>query len=101
MTRKLRMKHGTEGPRHDPYGFTEYELLEDTRRVVLHLGLAERCTAEEGNRIVQAQGDGAGPLFERIAGMTVATFEKAWYRINRGYEEARAMERLAGWSEEP
>ena len=39
---RIHRKHGTEGPKHDPYGFTEFSFDTDFGEdVVVHLGLAE------------------------------------------------------------
>lgn len=38
----LEIKTGTEGPRHDPYSYTEYSIiLPDGREVTMHEGLGE------------------------------------------------------------
>ncbi len=35
------VKHGTEGPTHDPYSYTEYTFVKDNKNFKIHLGLAQ------------------------------------------------------------
>ena len=37
----LKTKHGSEGPSHDPYGYTEYSFEKDGKKYKVHFGLAQ------------------------------------------------------------
>lgn len=73
LTKDIRIKSGTEGPRQDPYSYTEYHV----RGVVLHLGLAEWIRVQGHDRLPE---HGVTPLecFERLTGFTPDLLEKAY-----------------------
>lgn len=72
---------GSEGPRHDPYAYTEITVHRaDGREVTLHSGLAEWMTYSDGR--VERRFDDPIPVlcnkFEAIVGITPEVAEKAW-----------------------
>jgi hypothetical protein len=73
------IKTGSEGPRHDPYAYTEITVHRaDGREVVLHTGLAEWMTYKDG-RVVRRFQDEYKILrskFEAIVGITPECAEK-------------------------
>lgn len=80
--RTLMVLQGTEGPKHDPYGFIEYRLSDDTGwSITLHQGLG--TTLETGYRgepktvIV----GGEQPTFELCLGCTLRALEKGLGRL--------------------
>jgi hypothetical protein len=64
-------KEGTEGPRHDPYSYTEVTVNGRNGRVTYHYGLDEWvCVGEEKSR------DKPREVFERLTGVDPWTAEK-------------------------
>jgi len=56
---------GTEGPRHDPYSFTEITVEARGHRVTVHYGLGEWIEVD-GSQLIGAVGfhrSGAGPVW--------------------------------------
>ena len=37
----FKVKHGSEGPSHDPYGYTEYSFTKDGNSYIVHIGLVQ------------------------------------------------------------
>ena len=74
---KLEMKNGTEGPRHDPYSFTEFT-FEGKQVVMLHLGLAEWIQVD-GKKL-----DVPDPveMFKIFTTFSVHQFERAYRRLH-------------------
>lgn len=78
---KMRMRTGSEGPRHDPYSYTEYTVETPNAEVLLHEGLAvfkevngERVSAKSGDY------DAAHAFFDcdlvKHTGFTLAQLER-------------------------
>ncbi len=76
--RQLTLKTGTEGPRHDPYGYEEriVELNEHTYK--LHLGLA--CYAKEADETM-VEGEEAVAWWVARTGLSPDEFDKAYLRL--------------------
>ncbi len=82
------MKHGSEGPTHDPYSYTEILVTrEDGTEVMLHDGLATWIEIN-GERIDPQHGPGYDVscqslrnMFERRAGCSIPHLEKAYQRV--------------------
>jgi hypothetical protein len=75
------MRHGTEGPRHDPYGFTETTFQSDKLTVTLHQGLAQWMQVNHGPKTDfvgdQYDNDEAqAAAFKQLAGLTPHEIEK-------------------------
>lgn len=75
---------GVEGPRHDPYGFTEWRIKTPQHEVMFHEGLAVYIMLD-GNRL-----DATGKTYDKprgwceawflaTVGVTIAQVER-WYR---------------------
>lgn len=74
------MRNGTEGPRHDPYAYTELTVERpDGRKVVVHMGLATWVDARWPNgmqRTADSERE-AFEVFEEVAGVTYPAAVKA------------------------
>jgi hypothetical protein len=71
----ITVRHGTEGPRHDPYSYTEFTVQrQDGRTVTLHTGLGIWAETEAGVKCRELE---ALALFERCAGITLHAAERA------------------------
>lgn len=71
---KISVRHGSEGPWHDPYSFTEitfYFTNPKRKPVIYHGGLAE--WVKHGKRKYEGKGQFSEPdlIFERITGISV------------------------------
>lgn len=102
---------GSEGPRHDPYSYTEWRVKRPGKPVVIyHKGLGDYVQyGERGKRHFKDVAD----LFKRwtkwtprIVGLAISIVEKR--RVKRciretGHhpDEIAAMERSAGWDPNP
>ena len=73
--RRLSLKHGSEGPRHDPYAYTEYTVRVNGEVHTLHLGLAEWYAKNEKRNT--HYDPYAIQKFEAAIGFTLVTFNKA------------------------
>lgn len=93
----VNVRTGTEGPSHDPYGYTEIEFTRtDGVVVTYHAGLGEWCkvslTPPEKRRGVRHHGedliahciddDGAASLFETATGLSPQQAEKVYQRLH-------------------
>lgn len=76
------MTTGTEGPRHDPYSYIEYIVTRDGKTTMLHAGLGEYVTRDDGKVIHDTYGTGhARSIFAELTGLTTTQFERAYDRI--------------------
>lgn len=84
MKRQLAMRGGTEGPRHDPYSFTEYYLDTDAHSITAHMGLG--CWLEvDGVKVIPndpEDGKLVELAFHILAGFPLDKFEQYYYRIH-------------------
>jgi len=72
---KIRVKQGAEGPRHDPYAYTEVEFTKTDGTVVLcHMGLAEWIKVNGSRWITPDNPHNTEEMFRDLTGMT---FSKA------------------------
>ena len=51
----FKMKSGSEGPRHDPYGYNEISFTKDNKQILIHMGLAQYI--EINGQRIEATGD--------------------------------------------
>lgn len=87
-TGKLIYKTGTEGPRHDPYGYEEWTIVRGDVKATLHLGLAEWYEDNVNDNDSRRSGpahhlEGAVECvaaFEKFAGISLKTCERAIHR---------------------
>jgi len=93
VKRRLMHNTGSEGPRHDPYAFEEFTLLEqeegrEPRRVTIHLGLAEwvKLNGRVEADITGYDLNGTGSVedkFEELTGLTFRGAVRLYHRANR------------------
>jgi hypothetical protein len=77
---RLQIKTGTEGPRHDPYGFNEIWVTRPDRTVVVyHEGIGTFCDVRMANGMQDCTDDPkkALTLFEQYAGITPKAAHRA------------------------
>lgn len=79
-TGSVAMKTGIEGPRHDPYGYTEWTWERSGHRIVLHEGLGDWVEID-GTRI--DRGTPARWVFETSVGISLKTLERVIHRPKR------------------
>jgi hypothetical protein len=69
----MNFKTGEEGPKHDPYGYTEYSCTVDDQLITLHIGLAEWLQVGAGSKKFHENenhfADGIVAEFKRITGL--------------------------------
>jgi hypothetical protein len=90
-TGSITLRTGTEGPRHDPYGYEEWTWRRAARTVVLHEGLG--CWVSFDDRrlsnadLVRASGkadeSACRHWFEGITGVPMKTLERVIHRPRR------------------
>jgi hypothetical protein len=74
---KIKMRHGSEGPRHDPYHFEEVTVTRaDGRWATLHTGLAVWVKTSDG-RWEERDEKKAFAIFGEVAGIAPRAVEKA------------------------
>jgi len=95
----IELRCGTEGPRHDPYGYKEITVTRsDGREATLHSGLAEWMTYNDG-RVTRRFEDPIDILwskFEACVGISPELAERAFHRVkeNRIRHHACGMKHL-------
>lgn len=80
----IAMFTGTEGPRHDPYGFETRVVSRGDSVIILHEGLDQYLqTITPGMGVVELRADypALRQAFAEISGMTVQTFDRAIDRL--------------------
>jgi len=99
----IALRTGSEGPSHDPYAFKEYEIDRDGLVATLHLGLGawvkiggtkELAASDhlDETRLDESQ---IVASFEKFAGVSLATFEKALNRHpHMTRKERRALDEI-------
>lgn len=87
--RHMAQVHGSEGPKHDPYSYTESTMYVDDKVFTLHYGLDVWASAEECGLLIYRMGYKDTPHDENIVGrweqdvgLTVHQFDKAYDRIH-------------------
>ena len=79
----IELRSGTEGPRHDPYGYKEITVTRaDGREATLHSGLAEWMTYNDG-RVTRRFDDDIATLwskFEAVMGISPELAERSFHR---------------------
>lgn len=82
--RKLMVKHGTEGPSADPYGYIERIVFINGIKIIYHNGLAE-WTDYDGVKIYPDGEHQNMPqeLFETMTGINVDDFDLYFERVHR------------------
>ena len=81
ILKNVGIKHGSEGPRHDPYSYIEFRWTKGDRVVVLHQGLAN--WVEVGG--IKHEGSGATyqslpvEIFEKETGLSVDEIYQAMH----------------------
>lgn len=72
---------GTEGPRHDPYGYTEYTVQRPNGdSVTLHEGLVVWIEVNS-DRYDNVEYERAVEMFTKVAGCSPKAAEKAYHRV--------------------
>jgi len=80
-TGSISIRTGSEGPKYDPYSFTEYTVERRNNKVTLHLGLAVWFRDQFKTLSDQITEQEAVERFERFAGISLKTFEHAMHRV--------------------
>lgn len=78
----IKLKTGSEGPRHDPYGYTEITVdRQDGRVVTLHSGLAYWCKVYLNGKLVLTfdNEQTIEKMFTRFAGISSHKAEEIYY----------------------
>jgi hypothetical protein len=80
----IQLRHGTEGPKNDPYSYTEVTVIRgDSQEVVFHEGLGNFVATPILGRIDEHEHPdgikGIRKLFEVAAGVTVQVAISAYY----------------------
>jgi hypothetical protein len=75
---------GTEGPRHDPYSFTEITVEARGHRVTVHYGLGEWIEVDGTGERLMALPD-ASCVMEALTGLTLAQAERALRKRDESY----------------
>lgn len=73
---------GSEGPKHDPYSFTEYTMQRLNGTMTLHLGLDVWLRHDGRIHRFETEAEYV-ECFERFCGISIAAFEKALDRRPR------------------
>jgi hypothetical protein len=104
---RLKRRTGTEGPRHDPYGYTEYHWTstDKQRSAILHIGLGEWCEVFGCQGIMDGErthNEQAHDVWQYATGMNESLTERAYWRAHPAppywvYE----AEVAAGWDASP
>lgn len=76
--RELSLRTGTEGPRHDPYGYEERIVTVNNCTYKLHLGLA--CYGKEEDETM-VEGEEAVAWWMARTGLSPDQFDKAYLRL--------------------
>ena len=79
MTNTIEIRTGSEGPRHDPYHFTEVTVEGRAGRVTYHSGLGD-WTKLDGDLVDDVTGE-AKIAFERLTGVTPDVAEQTYYKL--------------------
>lgn len=93
--RELDMRRGTEGPKHDPYAFSEYIVKQNGIRYVAHLGLAEWMKVvyprddehPRGHEVKVAEFEHVERAFEYLTGIALRRFEEYYERVHPYFED--------------
>lgn len=78
---KIDVRHGIEGPKHDPYSFTEITYEKGNRKVVIHQGLAEWIKVNGQKIDLQIGEDEIEMITQRETGYTPEELEKFWMNM--------------------
>lgn len=103
-------RHGSEGPEHDPYAFTEITFVRtDGITVVFHSGLGESCRVYKGEGRRRrshllpgldwstATGDDAAPCFEEATGVPLAWLTRYEHRKQNPRKCRKCGCKKLGW----
>jgi hypothetical protein len=92
--RKLKRKTGTEGPREDPYSFTEWSLMVGKRAPIkFHMGLGDRLYVGERElkpprKLSWKERDvWYISKWEQLTGLPVHKLDKVYFRIHPYFED--------------
>ena len=89
-TGTLTRRTGSEGPRHDPYSYTEWTVKRGERHVTLHLGLA--TWVKINNLICDLNSENqAVSQFEHDAGITLKACDRALDHVSRCCSKMRPV----------
>jgi hypothetical protein len=96
------VNHGEEGPRHDPYGWTEINVRKtDGTHVMIRVGgLGYERLYVNGHKLVESFGDdlAVGNEFLRLTGLTPDEAEDIPQRVTRN--RLRRMSPIDRWQEQ-
>ena len=72
------LRNGTEGPRHDPYSFTEITVHGRAGEVTIHAGLANWL--RHNDKLITGE-EKAALMFEKLTGLAPWTAEKIYHNL--------------------
>lgn len=75
-SRSIHIGGGTEGPRHDPYGYTEYTSEVNGRSITLHAGLMTFIRLPSGKKISANDLPNVVGNYDKRESLLVRFFEK-------------------------
>ena len=102
MTTKIAVRTGTEGPKEDPWSWTEREFERGGHRYVLRQGLDFWLEVDGARSRPYVSGDGpedegAVRRFERLTGMPLARFDRYADRIGNPRRCPKCAGRRMAW----
>lgn len=86
---KVTVSSNVEGPKDDPYGYTEFKAIVDGRIITLHMGLAEWLHIKEGVMSQTLSGHGHRYEFNRHG-------KRSWDEWENGMLIERIFESITG-----
>lgn len=96
--RKLKLRSGTEGSMFDPYGWTEYTVIENGSVVTLRQGAIGYARLSVDGKEIAEGFDAPGAFsdasevveqWERMTGLKADEFEDHYYRIHPYFDDPR------------
>jgi hypothetical protein len=89
--RKMSHRSGSEGPRHDPYHYDEFTLVEVndgvTRTVTLRAGLGIRIEVNGKVMIEGYDSEDVVGIFEELTGLSMDKFRRSYNRVHPYFED--------------
>ncbi len=90
----FKAKHGSEGPSHDPYGYTEYTFEKGGRKYKMHFGLSQWI--EINGKKTTATGDDYDNEKQFIKKYTGINYEDIWSLDPRNKEDDNEEDPMGG-----
>jgi hypothetical protein len=101
FSNRITIKTGTEGPRHDPYAYTEITVDGRNGRTTYHSGLGEWVQAPDGKEFYPGEGPTLTYIFKRFVGVVPSVAERfanmAPYKRHAAKCSSRKFETVSGY----